>query len=145
MCTPLSATSQLVAFLLCPNKLWFNPGGSIMNQNFFGRPLQTRVSCQKWPTSRCQPCYASHVWKRLMCYRWCYTSRPDVTWQRLLYARFFILYLRDVSALVASLQQTGNEIPKEIQVLFWQGFLQLLDTEDTVNQHVKKLQALSKR
>lgn len=58
---------------------------------------------------------------------------------------FSILYLRDVSALVASLQQTGNEIPKEIQVLFWQGFLQLLDTEDTVNQHVKKLQALSKR
>lgn len=47
---------------------------------------------------------------------------------------FSILYLRDVSALVASLQQTGNEIPKEIQVLFWQGFLQLLDTtEDTVN------------
>lgn len=58
---------------------------------------------------------------------------------------FSILYLRDVSALVASLQQTGNEISKEIQVLLWQGFLQLLDTEDTVNQHVKKLQALSKR
>lgn len=31
-------------------------------------------------------------------------------------------------ALVASLQKTSNEIPEEVQVLLWEGYLQLLET-----------------
>lgn len=146
MCTPLSATSQLVAFLLCPNKLWFNPGVLSWIKTFSvvsfrhvflaKSDLRHDASRVTHPTSENGLCVTGGV------------TQADLMWPGsvcYMPGSFSILYLRDVSALVASLQQTGNEIPKEIQVLFWQGFLQLLDTEDTVNQHVKKLQALSKR
>lgn len=43
-----------------------------------------------------------------------------------------MLNLRDVSALVASLQQTGDEVPKKVQVLFGHSFLQLLDRRETL-------------
>lgn len=39
------------------------------------------------------------------------------------------VYLRDVVALVASLQQASDEVPQEVPVLYGQGFLQLLDTQ----------------
>lgn len=43
--------------------------------------------------------------------------------QKLLTGRCFSrIYLPNIIALVTTLQQTSNEIPKEAEVLLWQGF-----------------------
>lgn len=48
----------------------------------------------------------------------------------------WIWNLRDVGALVTSLQKTCNKVPKEVQVLLWQGFLQLLEIDNKKENRV---------
>lgn len=57
----------------------------------------------------------------------------------------FGLYLRNIIALVTSLQQTSDEVPEEVQVLHWQGFLQLLDTQGKVGSNVAIVELLNER